>query len=246
MTHIMVPDGVLAPWLWIAGWAGAAACLALALWATRESDRARLVPLAAVLAGLMTLVMSLEIAPLAYEPHLTVLTGILVGPAYGVLAAFVFNVLRLLLGDGSVTLLGLNTLLLGLETVLGALAFRAAARLLPRSPGFTGLAAALATLASLAASTGAFLAVAAMGSVPLDALAEEGILDRLGTASPQFGAFAATVLVLGLVGWLLEAAIVGAVVAFVRAVRPSLLTAARESAVHGDPAATGLAPLTAR
>jgi cobalt/nickel transport system permease protein len=183
------------------------------------------VPLAAVLAGLMTLIMSLEIAPLAYEPHLTVLTGILVGPAYGFLAAFVFNVLRLLLGDGSVTLLGLNTLLLGLEAVLGAIAFRALAKWLPRTPGGAGLAGALATVVSLAVSTAAFLTVAALGSVPLDALAEEGVLERLGDGAPQFGAFAGVVLVLGLIGWVIEGAVVGAVVAFVRAVRPALVVA---------------------
>ena len=49
MTHIMVPDGVLAPWLWLAGWAVAVAGLGLALWATRETDRTRLVPLVGVL-----------------------------------------------------------------------------------------------------------------------------------------------------------------------------------------------------
>lgn len=223
MTHIMVPDGVLAPWLWITSWIAAVACLALALWATRDTDRARLVPLAAVLAGVMTLVMSLEIAPLAYEPHLTVLTGILVGPAYGFLAAFVFNVLRMLLGDGSVTLLGLNTLLLGLEAVLGAYAFRAFVRLLPRNPTGIGVGAALATVAALAISTVAFLVTAALGSVPLEELAEEHVLERLGTESPELAAFAGTVLLLGLIGWLLEGAIVGVITAFVRAVRPSLV-----------------------
>jgi len=219
----MVPDGVLAPWLWITSWIAAVACLALALWATRDTDRARLVPLAAVLAGVMTLVMSLEFAPLAYEPHLTVLTGILVGPAYGFLAAFVFNVLRMLLGDGSVTLLGLNTLLLGLEAVLGYYAFRTFVRVLPRTPTGTGVGAALATVAALAVSTVAFLVTAALGSVPLEALAEEHVLERLGTESPELAAFAGTVLLLGLIGWLLEGAIVGVITAFVRAVRPSLV-----------------------
>src|SRR5438034_1400283 len=125
MTHIMVPDGVLAPWLWISGWLLAIACLALALWATRNTDRMRLVPLAGTMAATMAVVMSLEIVPIGYEPHLTVLSGILLGPAYGFLATFVFNVLRMLVGDGSVTLLGLNTLILGAETVGGYYLFRA-------------------------------------------------------------------------------------------------------------------------
>ena len=47
MSHIMIPDGVLPPWLWIGGWAVAVVCLALALRATRHTDRMRLVPLKA-------------------------------------------------------------------------------------------------------------------------------------------------------------------------------------------------------
>lgn len=180
-------------------------------------------PLAAVLAGLMALAMSLEIAPLAYEPHLTVLTGTLVGPAYGFLASFVFNVLRMLLGDGSVTLLGLNTLILGLEAVLGCYAFRAVVGLLPRNPAGTGISAALATVAALVVSTVVFLLAAALGSIRLAELAEEHVLERIGTDSPEFGAFAATILFLGRLGWLIEASLVGTIVAFVRAVRPSLL-----------------------
>ena len=224
MTHIMVPDGVLAPWLWIAGWAGAALCIGLALWATRDSDRIRLVPLAAVLAAVMALVMSLEIAPLAYEPHFTVLSGILLGPAYGLLAVFVFSELRMLFGDGSVTLLGLNTLLLGIEAVLGYHTFRALSRVLPsRSPAGAGIAAGLATIGALAVATVAFLAAVALGSVPLTAAADEGMLERIGSETPGFGTFATTVLTLGAIGWVLEGVVVGAIVAFLRAVRPAFI-----------------------
>ena len=138
MTHIMVPDGVLAPWLWVGGWLVAACCLALALWATRNSDRTRLVPLAGTMAAVMALVMSLEIVPIAYEPHLTVLAGILLGPAYGFLATFVFIVLRMLVGDGSVTLLGLNTLILGAEAVGGYYLFRAFRGFAASSPAGQG------------------------------------------------------------------------------------------------------------
>lgn len=220
----MVPDGVLAPWIWIAAWVGAAAGLSLALWATRHSDRTRLVPLAAVLAAVMTLVMSLELVPLAYEPHLTVLSGILLGPAYAFLATFVFNVLRMLFGDGAVTLLGLNTLLLGLEAVLGYYAFRVLARLLPsRRPTGAGVAAGVATVLALAVATMAFLAVVALGTVDLAEVAEENVLQRIGSEAPGFGAFAGTILTLGAIGWVLEGVVVGAIVAFLRAVRPALV-----------------------
>lgn len=237
MTHIMVPDGVLAPWLWIGGWLAAVVCLGWALWATRETDRIRLVPLAAVLAAVMTIVMSLELVPLAYEPHLTVLSGIVLGPAYGLLAVFVFNVLRLLLGDGAITLLGLNTLLLGLEAVLGYYLFRSLAPLpLPfAGPARAGVSAGLATVVALFISTLAFLAVAGLGSVEWAAVAEEEVLERLGTEAPAFGAFATLVLLLGAVGWILEAIVVGAIVSFLRAVRPALVPLPAMTEQHAEP-----------
>lgn len=223
MTHIMVPDGVLAPWVWIGGWLLAAAGMALALRRTRETDRARLVPQAAVLAGVMTLVMSLEIAPLAYEPHLTALTGIVLGPAYAFLAVFVFNVLRLLIGDGALTLLGLNTVLLGLEAVLAYHAFRGLVRLLGvRGPAGIGFAGALATAVALAVATLAFLAVVALGSSSLADVGDE-IVEHLGMEDPAFATYAAAVLGLGAIGWTVESVVVGAMLGFLRAVRPSLV-----------------------
>jgi cobalt/nickel transport system permease protein len=228
MTHIMVPDGVLAPWLWIGGWIVAVGCLGGALWATRNTDRMRLVPLAAVLAAVMTVIMSLEIVPLAYEPHLTVLSGIILGPAYAILAVFVFNVLRMLLGDGAVTLLGLNTLLLGLEAVLGYYVFRAVLSA-GASLGISrraGVAAGISTVLALFVATLAFLAVVALGSVPLEALHEGELLERVGTDAPGFWTFAGVVLALAAIGWVIEGIAVGAIVAFLRSVRPALLPAA--------------------
>lgn len=237
MTHIMVPDGVLAPWLWILGWVAAIAGIALSLWATRDSDRTRLVPLAAVLAGVMTLVMSLEIAPLAYEPHLTALAGIVLGPAYGFLAVFVFNVLRMLLGDGAVTILGLNTVLLGLEAILAYYVFRAVVRpLAARGPAGAGIAATIATIASLAVTTLVFLVLVALGTSSVDEIGHE-IFELREGVEPAFAAYATIVLTLGAVGWILEGVVVGAITAFLRAVRPSYVPGiAASTAVAGTPA----------
>ncbi len=224
MTHIMVPDGVLPPWLWIGGWVLAVAALALALRTTRQSDSLRLLPLAGTMAAVMTMVMSLEIVPLGYEPHLTVLTGTVLGPAYGLLATFVFNVLRLLLGDGSITLLGLNTLVLGVETVGGYLIFRAL-RSLHGSPGGAGVAAAAAAILALATATFVFLGIVWLGNIDISLLAEEDLVERAGEVAPGFGVYANLVLVLAAIGWAIEAIVVGVVVAFIRRVRPSLITA---------------------
>jgi ABC-type Co2+ transport system permease subunit len=225
MTHIMVPDGVLPPWLWISGWVLAIAFMALALWITRKSDAMRLIPLAGTMAAVMAVVMSLEIVPLGYEPHLTVLAGILLGPAYGFLATFVFNVLRMLFGDGTVTLLGLNTLVLGVETIGGYYLFRALRRVWP-APGGVGLSAAIATVIALAIATLLFLGIIAISNVDLTAIAEEDFLARTGMDDPGFALYARLVLVLGAIGWVIEAVVVGAITAFIYATRPALVRAA--------------------
>ena len=229
MTHIMVPDGVLAPWLWIGGWLLAALCIALALWATRNTDRMRFVPLAGTMAAVMAIVMSLEIVPIGYEPHLTVLSGILLGPAYGFLATFVFNILRMLVGDGSVTLLGLNTLILGAESVGGYYLFSAFRRL-TNSPAGSGVAAGVATAVALAVATVLFLAVVYLGSIDIADVAGvagwDELLERAGADEPGFPVFAQVVLILGAIGWLIEATVVGAITAFLRAVRPTLIRGA--------------------
>jgi len=225
MTHIMVPDGVFPPWLWIGGWVLAVICLGLALRAIRSSDTVRMLPLAATMAAVMTIAMSLPTDFLNYELHLTVLSGILLGPAYGLLATFVFMVLRMLVGDGAITMLGLNTIIVGIETVGGYYLFRALSRIW-RSPRQVGINAGIATVIALAIATLVFLAVVAISQADLTAVADPDLLARTGLEDPGLLAYASVVLGLGAIGWIIEAVVVGAITAFIGAVRPSLIAAA--------------------
>ncbi|MEA2640291.1 MAG: cobalt/nickel transport system permease protein [Chloroflexota bacterium] len=228
MTHIMVPDGVLPPWLWITGWVLAVIGIAVALRAIRNTDVTRMLPLAATMAAVMTIIMSFSFV-LGYEPHLTVLSGIILGPAYGFLATFVFNILRMLLGDGAPTLLGLNTVILGSETILGYLIFRALTRHWP-APRLTGVNAGVATFVALAIATLFFLAIVFISGVDLEPFAgEKDIINSAIDENPGFGTFAELVIALGAVGWLLEAIVTGVTAQFVRTVRPSMVQAASEA-----------------
>ncbi len=179
MSHVMVPDGVLPLWLSAAGWVGAILLVAVALWRLRGQDHRRLVPRLAVMTALMVVVMSFELVPLGYEPHLSALAGIVIGPWYGVLAALLFNMLRAMIGDGAVTNIGLNTVITALELAAGWALYGVALRVLGRridAPGLHHLgphkivqakrpvaaaAAAGAAVGSLMLGTGLFLAVIA-------------------------------------------------------------------------------------
>jgi ABC-type Co2+ transport system permease subunit len=220
MTHIMVPDGVFPWWLSAAGWVAALTILLAATYRLRAVATTRMVPLVAVMTALMAVVMSVELVPLGYELHLTVLTGIVIGPWFGAIAALLFNVLRALVGDGAFTNIGLNTLVTWLELTLGALFF---ATLRPLARHSAALAASVATFLSLACSTIVFLGIVAVSTVDPVRVVESGAIQAQAGAAAGFGRFAVALLVLGTIGWAIEAVLTGGIVAFVARVRPGLL-----------------------
>jgi ABC-type Co2+ transport system permease subunit len=248
MTHVMVPDGVFPWWLSAAGWILAVALLALATRRLRDVPPARMVPLVGVTTALMVVIMSLELVPIGYELHFTVLTGMIIGPWFGAIAALIFNLLRALIGDGAFTNIGLNTVITWIEIALGA-AFWAALR--PLAQRRAAVAAGGTTFASLLVATLVFIGVVGISTIdPAEAIhtgaydvqaggfkeapLSEGLLsvrvaegheaDEASAAERiGFVRFALAMLVLGLIGWTIEALLVGAIVAFIARVRPELL-----------------------
>ncbi len=220
MTHIMVPDGVFPWWLSAAGWVAALMVLLVATYRLRAVATTRMVPLVAVMTALMAVIMSVELVPLGYELHLTVLTGIIIGPWFGAIAALLFNILRALAGDGAFTNIGLNTVVTWLELALGALFFAALRPVAGRS---AALAAGVATFLSLACSTVVFLGIVAVSTVDPVRVVESGVIQAQAGAAAGFGRFAVALLVLGALGWVIEAVLTAGIVAFVARVRPDLL-----------------------
>ncbi len=175
MSHIHIPDGVLPLWLWATGWAAA---LVLVFVAGRLSERAdvrRKVPLLAVVSALMLVAMSSEIVPIAYHINLTVVGGVLLGPALSVIAAFIVEVVLAMLGHGGVTVLGLNTLLISVEMIVGWALFRLLVRWLGQAR--PGLSAALATVVTLALTTTMLVGIVALAGGGVAATRESGALD---------------------------------------------------------------------
>ncbi|MBI3970646.1 MAG: energy-coupling factor ABC transporter permease [Chloroflexi bacterium] len=187
MTHIMVPDGVLPWWLSVAGWLIATGLLGVTLRRLRTVTSSRMVPLVAVMTALMVVVMSFELVPIGYELHLTVLTGLVIGPWYGAIAALLFNVLRAFIGDGAFTNIGLNTAVTWIEIALGA-AFWAALRP-PAQQGRPAVAAGAATFAGLLLSTLVFIGVMGISTVEPGELVETGAYDvaAVGFKESPFG-----------------------------------------------------------
>lgn len=194
MSHIHIPDGVLPVWLWASGWAVALVAVALASRWSGRTDVRRKVPLLGAVSALMLVAMSSEVVPIAYHVNLTVIGGILLGPALSVVAAFIVEVVLAMLGHGGVTVIGLNTVVIGAEMILGLALFRGGVALFGRRR--PALVAGVATVIALAMSTTMLVGIVAVAGGGEAAHRESGALDP---ASLEFASpFSEGVVTLGL------------------------------------------------
>lgn len=248
MSHIHIPDGVLPLWLWAAGWALALAAVFVAGKAAERTDVRRKLPLLGVVSALMLVSMSSEIVPIAYHINLTVVGGILLGPVLSVVAAFIVEVVLAMLGHGGVTVLGLNTIVIAAEMVVGWALFRLAVRMLGR--GRPRLATGIATVVTLLVTTTMLVGIVALAGGGAATRRETGALDpgslafanpfsggvfsvntlrgeapggATGEPSLSVGRFAAVVYTLGPIGWLIEALVSAAIIGYLARLRPGLV-----------------------
>lgn len=214
MAHLHIPDGVLPPALWIAGLVLA---LALLLIATRSSrEGARTIAYQGALGGLMLAVMSIPIPLVAFEYCITLAgpVGVLLGPAAGYQTAFVVCMILALLGQGGITVVGLNALVLGAAVAVARPAYawfragRSAPAALALATGVAQVAAGLLWFALLAASLA--LSPSAAAAIP----------------SARAGLFGGITLALWLAAVAAESAVALGIGRFLARVRPDLLPAA--------------------
>ncbi len=249
MSHIHIPDGVLPVWLWLPGWILALALVSIAGHFAEKTEARRKVPLLAVVSALMLVAMSTEIVPIAYHVNLTVVAGVLLGPALSVIAAFIVQIVLAMLGHGGVTVLGLNTLMISAEMTIGWALFRTLVALLSRTR--VRWAAATATVVTLAITTTLLVGIVALagGSAasrdtgaldprsltlanPLgQGVVHVGLLsggERLVPGSAEtpivsVRRFAIIVYSLGSIGWIIEALVTAWILGYIARVRPGLL-----------------------
>jgi cobalt/nickel transport system permease protein len=235
MSHIHLPDGVLPVWLWISGYIVAFMVGAILLRFIEKEELTRRLPLLGMMAALMVLGASVEIVPIAYHVNLTVISGILLGPSLIFLATFVVNVILALFGHGGITVIGLNTLVLSIEGILGYALFRIIWRLSKKLI----LAIFLATFVALLCSTCAMIGVVSLGTSHYEELIHQegkGIFElHLSKEKPDqhevgkrggevnLKRFIAIVLPLGFIGWVLEGVITSLIARYIYRLRPDLL-----------------------
>jgi cobalt/nickel transport system permease protein len=218
MTHLHIPDGILPISLWVLGLIVMVFAVGFSLLRLRGIDRIKKIPLLGAVSAVMLVAMSVEILPLAYHINLSVVAGILLGPALGFLAAFITNLMLALMGHGGITVIGINTLLLGSEAVLGHTLFYL---LKDRLPLFWR--AVTAAVLTLFLTTLALIGIVAVSHIGPELMSHGDGHGSLHNGPASVQTFAIMVLSLGVIGWTIEAAITGAVVRFIAQVKPDLL-----------------------
>lgn len=236
MSHIHLPDGVLPVWLWVSGFVLAILFGFILIRFTNRENLAKKLPLLGMMAAAMVLGASVEIVPIAYHVNLMVISGILLGPPLMFLATLVVNVILALFGHGGITVIGLNTLILSMEGILGYFFFRLFWRILQRlTPAVF-----MATFLALCLSTFSMIGVVGLGISHYDDLIHQheghGIFefkllkerhDHSGEEREKGGVnfrrFIAIVLSLGFFGWLLEGTISTLILRYIHRLRPDLI-----------------------
>src|SRR5690349_11179686 len=232
MSHLHIPDGILPPVLWIAGLVLTALVLA---WSGPAAARGgpRLIAYQSALGGIMLAVMALPVPITAFDYCMTLAgpVGVLLGPAPVFQVSFVVTLILALLGQGGFTVIGLNTLVLGLGAMLARPVYLASVRALGPARSV-----ALATAASQLASTAGWILVLLL-SVRLtpNIVGEHEVAADLVRGIHRTGATVMVAMMLAAVA--IEALLGYGLARFLARVRPDLLPlppAPRGAASGGD------------
>lgn len=124
MSHIHLPDGIIPPFLWILAFLITFCIVYYIIKSIKQDEIRHKIPHTGVAAAIMLLGMSVPLFIVPVHLSLAVLTGILIGPKLGFLAVLVVNFILAFIGHGGITLVGINTLIIGSEVVAGFYIFK--------------------------------------------------------------------------------------------------------------------------
>ncbi|MBI2487980.1 MAG: energy-coupling factor ABC transporter permease [Deltaproteobacteria bacterium] len=240
MSHMHIPDGVLPLWLVFAGWIITFGILSFCIMRVKNVKLEQKLPLIGIVSALMIVGMTLEIVPIAYHVNLSVIAGIVLGPSLAFIAVFIVELIIAMFGHGGITVVGLNSLIVGAEAALGFYLFRVFWGVVSDGRLSAGLSSALAAVFSLILSSSLMIGIVYMSQASPgrilhkdeqssdEKMLSQGLFERhekhlVLDKKIDIERFAKTVFFLGIFGWMLESVITGFVIGYVFRVRPDLI-----------------------
>ncbi len=132
MSHLHIPDGVIDPIWLILGYILTGLVIFICINNIRKRNEEGKMALLGVMGAVMLLTMSIPLGFIPFHINLTAFSGIILGPNFGFLAVFIVNLILAFLGHGGITVVGLNTLIVGSEALFGWLFYNFLKRFLKR------------------------------------------------------------------------------------------------------------------
>ncbi|OGH95930.1 MAG: hypothetical protein A2039_02665 [Candidatus Melainabacteria bacterium GWA2_34_9] len=246
MSHIHIPDGILPLWLWVLGYILIGIFFIIEAFYIKKSQKQAKFSLISIMAALMLLTMSIPIPfPVPYHINLSVLTGIILGPTLAFFAIFTSNLLLVFIAHGGITVIGLNTLVIGIEASLGYYAFK----FLYKKTDKIFFSAFTATFFALIISTFLTIGIVYAGTHNFSTFSNshcsskgvhqeklsvhnEKHLDneqieqqKHNKTEEKFNIkrFLSLMFIFGLIGWILESSLTGFIVSYIKRVKPDIL-----------------------
>ncbi|MDP3386208.1 MAG: energy-coupling factor ABC transporter permease [Eubacteriales bacterium] len=128
MSHIHIPDGIIPLYIWLPGYIVTFTIIYFVVKRSSNEQIKRVLPFTGIAAALMLIGMSVPLIIIPVHISLAVLTGILIGPKMAFLVVFVVSMILAMFGHGGITIVGLNTLVIGSEVFIGAMLFKGLAK----------------------------------------------------------------------------------------------------------------------
>ena len=219
MSHIEIPDGVLPVSWWLAGYIITILALVLTQLRYRKEYVRIKIPLLGVVAALMLIGMSLPLGFIPFHVNLAALAGILLGPGLGFTASFAAVFFLSLIGHGGFTVVGINTLTVGMEAVIAGYLYLLLVKKLKLSFRFSVV---IATLISLIISIVFVVAVVVL-STNYSLMEVLRLQVELKLTSVALARFIAIVLVIAIIGITIETVVTSWITGFIKSVRPDVL-----------------------
>ena len=235
MSHIHIPDGILPIWILILGWILTCLFLYISIKKIRKHETAQKLPYIGMVSALMIIAMMIEIVPIAYHFNFSVLAGIILGPSLAFISVFIVDIIIALFGHGGITVVGLNSLVLGLEAMAGFYCFRFFISII-KNQNSQFYSACSATICSLILST--LLMIGFISLVKVSAIynlnhaavkivktdkstiqhSEKSLAHEINVHR-----FTKTIILMSSIGWVLESLMTGLIIKYLYRINPGII-----------------------